>query len=317
MRFVLWGNGNRGVSCLETLLGAGYRPTLAVAHPQRGKKWYASMAEVAQRNDLSVIAPEDPNAPETIDRLRGEDADLFVLAGYGPILRQPVLDVPKRLTINLHGGRLPEYRGSSPMNWALINGDEFFSLSVIRVDAGVDTGDVLLERTFPIGPDDTIVELHKIANEAFPEMLLEVMREIDADKLRPRKQNPDDARYFPLRFPEDGLVMWDVLTAEEIHNRIRALRPPYPGAFTYYNGRKVILVASELREFEFRGEPGRVYRKTDEGLLVCAKDRCLWIREALFADDNAPLADTISRYDRLATVQAAAERLYLEGRSPC
>ncbi len=317
MRFVLWGNGNRGVSCLEALLGADFRPTLVVVHPQRGKKWYASVAEVAERHDLPTLAPEDPNAEEIQERLRAEQPDVFVLAGYGPILHEPVLTIPQRLTVNLHAGKLPHYRGSSPMNWALINGEVFFTLSVIRVDAGVDTGDVLLERAFPIGPDDTIVDLHRIANETFPEMLLAVMRQIEEDALTPRPQDPAEARYFPLRFPDDGLVMWDMLTAEEIHNRIRALRPPYPGAFTYHEGRRVTLIASKLRAFEFRGAPGRVYRKTEEGLLICAKDRCLWIREAVFADDGSPLADAVQRYDRLATVQSVAERFCREGPPTC
>jgi methionyl-tRNA formyltransferase len=317
MRFVLWGNGNRGVSCLEALLDAGYRPTLVVAHPQRGANWYASVAETAERRSLPVIAPEDPNAPETLQRLRSETPDLFILCGYGPILRQTVLEIPKRFTINLHAGKLPQYRGSSPMNWALINGEDSFSLSIIRVDAGVDTGDVLLDRTFPISPDDTIVDLHHTANEAFPEMLIGVFRHIETDTLSPRKQDPTLARYFPLRFPDDGLVLWDMLTAQQIHNRIRALRPPYPGAFTYHNDRKITLVSSALHDLDFRGEPGRIYRKTHDGLLVCAKDRSLWIREAVFTDNRKPAADAIARYDRLATVQAAAERLFQEGRSAC
>lgn len=315
MRFVLWANGNRGTSCLAALLGAGYRPSLVVVHPPKGKTWYTSVAAAAETEGLPTFAPEDPNAPDVLDRLRAEHADVFVLAGYGPILRPPVLEIPKQLAINLHGGKLPEYRGSSPMNWALINGEASFSLSVIRVDAGVDTGDVLLDRTFPIGPDDTIVDLHCVANETFPEMLLEVMGQIERDALSPRKQDPSKARYFPLRFPDDGLVMWDMLTAEQVHNRVRALRPPYPGAFTYYAGRKVTLVSSRLRDFEFRGEPGRVYRKADEGLLVCAKDRCLWINEAVLADDGSDAVAAIERYDRLATVQAAAERFY-RGEAP-
>jgi methionyl-tRNA formyltransferase len=317
MRFVLWANGNRGIGCLEALCNAGCRPSLVVVHPKRGSQWYGSVAEAAERHGLRTIAPEDPNGPETVETLQREAPEMFVLAGYGPILRAPVLDVPARLTINLHAGKLPQYRGSSPMNWALINGDTSFTLSIIHVDSGVDTGDVLAERTFPVSPDDTIVNLHEIANEAFPQMLLEVISQVRSDALTPRKQNPAEARYFPLRFPDDGFVLWDMLTAEQIHNRIRALRPPYPGAFTFFKGRKVTLVSSALRDFEYRGEPGRIYRKTPEGLLVCARDRCLWIREAVFADDGTPLADAIRRYEVLATVQEAAMRFYREGVAAC
>jgi methionyl-tRNA formyltransferase len=317
MRYVLWANGNRGVSSLRALVAAGCRPSLVVVHARRGSQWYASVEAEADKHGLPTVAPDDPNGPDHIKRLQREEPDVFLLAGYGPILRPPVLEIPSQLTVNLHAGQLPEYRGSSPMNWALIDGATSFTLSVIRVDAGVDTGDVLLERTFPVSIDDTIVDLHRIANEQFPEMLLEVVEQIRTESLRPRQQDPARARYCPLRFPDDGFVPWDMLTAEQIHNRVRALRPPYPGAFTFFQGRQVTLVTSRLRDFPYRGEPGRVYRKSDEGLLVCARDRCLWIEEAEFADDSSPLFDVIERYDTLATLQGAALRFYREGGGSC
>jgi methionyl-tRNA formyltransferase len=317
MRYVLWANGNRGVRCLDGLVSAGYRPSLVVVHANRGSQWYASVEAEANKLMLPTVAPEDPNGAEHIERLRREDADVFVLAGYGPILRQAVLEIPSQLTINLHAGKLPEYRGSSPMNWALINGETSFTLSVIRVDPGVDTGDVLLDQTFPVSIDDTIVDLHRVANQQFPQLLLQVVEKIRAESLRPRKQDRTEARYLPLRFPDDGFVLWDLLTAEEIHNRIRALRPPYPGAFTFYNGRQVTLVSSKLRAFDYRGEPGRIYRKADEGLLVCARDRCLWIKEAVFTDDSVPLSEAVERYDKLATMQGAALRFYRKGGHSC
>ncbi len=312
MRLVLWANGNRGVRCLEQLVRDGSPPSLVVVHTGSKPSWYASVAQAAARLDIPTIAPADPNGKETVERLRRETPELFVLAGFGPILRRPVLDIPKRLTINLHGGRLPEYRGSSPMNWALIYGEDSFTLSIIRVDEGVDTGDVLLERSFPISQDDTIVDLHRTANEAFPEMLSEVIGRIVEDKLEPRQQDPARARYFPLRFPDDGLVLWDLYSAEQIHNRIRALRPPYPGAFTFYRRRRVQLISSKRRALDYMGEPGRIYRKTPDGLLVCAKNKCLWITEAVFTDDETPLAQTVNRYDKLATVQEAAARFHEE-----
>ncbi len=317
MRYVLWANGNRGVRCLDALVSAGYRPALVVVHANRGSQWYASVEAEANKLMLPTVAPVDPNGPEHKERVRREDPDVFILAGYGPILSEAVLQIPSHLTINLHAGKLPEYRGSSPMNWALLNGETSFTLSVIRVDAGVDTGDVLLDQTFPIAIDDTIVDLHRVANERFPQMLLQVVEKIHTESLRPRKQDPTLARYMPLRFPDDGLVLWDMLTAEEIHNRIRALRPPYPGAFTFYNGRQVTLVSSRLRDFEHRGEPGRIYRKADHGLLVCARDRCLWITEAVFTDDSMALSDAVTRYDKLATMQGAALRFYRKGGQPC
>lgn len=317
MRLVLWANGARGVACLEALAADSRRPSLVVVHPRANDEQPGAVELAAGGLGIPAFAPEDPNAPEAVERLRRESADVFALAGYGRILRGALLDLPAAMTVNLHAGALPEYRGSSPMNWALINGERSFALSIIEVDRGVDTGDVLAERRFPIGIDSTIRDLHAIANRAFPRMLLDVLRAIESGSVHRRAQDPRRARYFPLRFPDDGLVLWDQLSAEQIHNRVRALRPPYPGAFTYYDNRRVTLIASEPATADVRGEPGRAYRKTARGLLVCAADRCLWIREARFDDDGAPLRDAIGRYDELATMRQVALRHFAEAALPC
>jgi methionyl-tRNA formyltransferase len=140
-----------------------------VGHPPGGLgRRPDSVAAAGRALGVPVFEPEDINSAQTVRSLRALQPDVLVLAGYGPILRGSIIDMPSHGCVNLHGGRLPQYRGSSPLNWALINGETAFTISIIRVDAGVDTGDVLLDRTFPIGPDDTIADLHRIANANFP-----------------------------------------------------------------------------------------------------------------------------------------------------
>ncbi len=135
-------------------------------------------------------------------------------------------------------------------------------------------------------------------------MLLEVIKSIESGNLMIRKQNDLLGSYYPLRFPEDGLILWDIHTSIEIHNRIRALTEPYPCAFTFFNGRKVKLLSSMLLDQNYFGEPGRVYRKSAvQGLLICAADKCLWVKESVFEDNPEPLFDTIQRYDKLATIR--------------
>lgn len=261
------------------------------------------MVALARSLGLDVLQPDDPNAHEFVQLLRAANSDLFVLAGYGKILKRSAISVPRLMCINLHAGKLPEYRGSSPMNWALINGERSFTLSVIKLDTGVDSGDVLLERTFDIRPDYTIRDLHEIANRQFPDMMLEVVSRLESGDWLSVPQEPTEARYYPLRFPDDGLVIWDLHTAQQVHNRIRALTDPYPGAFTFYQRRKVKLLASELNEYDFYGEPGRVYRLNRRGLLTCAADKCLWITEARFEDTGQPLRAVLRRYEHLATLR--------------
>jgi methionyl-tRNA formyltransferase len=298
MRIIFFGNGSRGLNCLETLLKNKFTVDLIVLHPNKEKEWLA----VAREHNLPIIAPEDPNEKSVLDFLKSKKADVFVLAGYGKIFKNDIIRIPSKAAINLHGGKLPKYRGSSPMNWALIKGEKTFTLSIIKVDGGVDTGDVLIEKTFAITPNDTIVDLHKIADREFPKMLIEVLKKIKTGKAKGKKQT-GKASYYPLRFPDDGLLFFDEFTAEEIHNRIRALTEPYPCALTIFNGKKVKLISSALSATPHYGDPGRVYRKTDKGLLVCAKDQCLWITKAVMEESGESLFDHVNRYERLVTLR--------------
>jgi methionyl-tRNA formyltransferase len=191
------------------------------------------------------------------------------------------------------------------MNWALINGEREITLSAIVLDAGVDTGDVLGERTFAVGVDETIADVHAQANAFFPELLVEVLRGLDDGTDRRRQQEEADAAYWPLRLPDDGLLVWDQVTARQAHDRIRALAPPYPGAFTFWRGRRVKLLRSVLEPRVIKGEPGRIYALGANGMLVCATDRCLRITSAILEDDGSDLSTVVSRYDEFATARKA------------
>ncbi len=272
---------------------------------------------IAAQLGYPIATASDPDDPALHARLRDLAPEVFVLAGYGRILGRAALAIPARMTINLHGGRLPEFRGSSPMNWALMKGAREFTLSVIEADEGIDTGDVLLEQTFPIGPDDTIADLHRVADEAFPAMTVEVLDRLDTGTLQPRHQNEDAAAYYPRRFPADGLVVWDQLTAEQVHNRVRALTEPYPCAYTFFEERRIRLITTQLPHVRYHGEPGRVYRVGAGGLLVGAADRCVWVRRAVFEDNEQAAAASIPRYAELATVRRAVQRCHEQGSHEC
>lgn len=308
MKVVFWGKGKRGRLCLKKILQCSEVDVIAaVLHPESEVK-DGDLRELA--SDLeTVFCPENPNNINFHKSLKALDADVFILGGYGKILKQNTINIAVKKCINLHGGRLPQYRGSSPLNWALINGDSEFGISIIEVDAGVDTGDVLLEKSFPIDTDTSIKDLHDIANEHFPEMLVAVLKQIQEDSLSPRKQNEDQACYYPRRFSEDGMILFDMLGAEEIHNRIRALTVPYPCAYSYLDGKKVLLVESQLDYENFRGEPGRIYRKRKGSFLIGTKEGCLWIKKAIFAEDELEVYPSVRNYDCLATASILFEKM--------
>jgi methionyl-tRNA formyltransferase len=304
MKILFAGNKQRGITCLQALISAGHDVVAVIGHPtSKNRDSSGNFVKTAKKYGLQVFQPVDVNQREFLKQVHCFFPELIVLAGYGQIVKQEFIDIALFGCINLHGGKLPQYRGSSPMNWALINGDVEFTLSIIKVDSGVDTGDVLLERTFPISDNDTISDLHNLANSVFPEMVTEVVNIIQTGMERGRKQVDSLASYYPLRFPEDGLILWDQMTAQEIHNRIRALTDPFQGAFTYFKGERIKLLRSSLTKNNYYGEPGRIYRKTNSGLLVCASDRCLWIENAIFEKDGICIFDKIQRYEKFVTVR--------------
>lgn len=309
MRIVAWIKGDRGVACLRSLHECGHDIVLVVGQPNQQGQAEESGLNVSRSFGLPVACPENPNEDRFAQLLQSYEPDVFVLVGYGKILDHKLIAIPRKMCLNLHAGALPKYRGSSPLNWAIINGETSFTLSIIKVDTGVDTGEILIDSTFPIAINDTIRDLHKTANDKFPQMLLEVLNSLQKGELKSKPQNDSKSSYYPLRFPDDGLIIWDTLTADQIHNRIRALTEPYPCAFTYHNGRRIRLLGSRLQQPDFLGEPGRVYRKKDKELLVCACDKCLWITNAILDDTGEPIFDIIDRYQELATVRRAVQKL--------
>lgn len=304
MNIVFWGKGKRGFYCLEKILEHGESVSTVVGHKGEKINEY-SIQYLAEKNSIKFVSPSDPNSIEFLKFLKDKKPDLFILGGYGKILSNEIINIPSIFTINFHGGKLPQYRGSSPMNWSLINGESSFTLSIIKVDKGIDTGPIISESTFKININDTIVHLHSIANKVFPEMLLDVIEQIKNGRYNLKEQEHKEGSYYPLRFPEDGFVLFDQLSAEQIHNRIKALTEPYPCAFSYYKKKKVKFISSEFCKNPYYGEPGRIYKISKKGLLVCAKDQCLWITEALFSETGLPLVDIVKRYDKLATIRGS------------
>lgn len=295
------GHKSRGLACLDALLRSEHEVVGVLAHA--GVDGPGTVADAARSASLRVMTFADPNTAAAVAQVRALAPDVMALAGYAPILKERLVRVLPTMAINLHGGKLPEYRGSSPMNWAIMNGETSITLTAIRVSPRIDAGDVLAERTLAVGPDETIAEVQRRADPEFATLLLSTLDALRTGALRPMPQDDQRAVYWPLRFPEDGLVAFDTLTAKQVHDRVRALTLPYPCAFTFFEERKLLLIRSSREPLDHRGEPGRVYRAGSAGLLVCASDRCVWIREATFADGGDDALAAIPRYAMLGTAR--------------
>ncbi len=305
MKIIFAGNGIRGIACLDAIKNK-YNIVGVIGHKTQKNE----LISQAEKFGFATFQPSNINSSNFVNKIKALKADICILAGYGQIVKNNFLSITKYGCINLHAGKLPQYRGSSPMNWALINGDNEYSISIIKVDEGVDTGPVLAEKTFSISTKDTILDLHNNANIYFPKILLNVLSNIVKNKLKPLNQNESNSSYYPLRFPEDGIVFFDQFSAEEIHNRIRALTDPYPGVLCYFKDRKIKILSSQLTQRPFFGEPGRIYRVSKKGLLVCAKDRCLWLTKVIDIKTGKDLSIKIKRYDSIATIKGMAIKYY-------
>ena len=268
------GNGVRGVHCLRALLAAQEPVAAVLGHAGSEGSELAALASAA---GLPYRAPKSPNDAETLAWIHALGCRLAVMSGYAKIVRKGFLDAFPDGVINLHGGPLPGYRGGSPLNWQILRGEREIGISLLFTEEGVDTGPVLARDRFALGPDETIDEVVAKTLPRFEHMLLEVLATRRRGALRPERQDPALARYFAKRLPEDGFIDWRSLTAQQLHDLVRALSGSYPGAFGFHRGRKVVIERTRRLDETIVAPPGRVLARRAEGVEVACADRALLV----------------------------------------
>jgi methionyl-tRNA formyltransferase len=238
-RVVFLGTPTFAVPTLEKLVAAGYEIPLVVTQPDRPKGRGGELAAspvklAAERLGLPVFQPERVRRPEAQARLAELRPDAMVVVGYGQIIPQSVINIPLHGIINVHASLLPKYRGAAPIQWAIANGETRTGVTTMRIDAGLDTGDILLTAETAIGADETAVELSERLAPMGANLLVETLTSLARGTVVARPQDPGQATYAPILKKEDGLIDW-TRPAGEIHNRVRGLLP-WPGAYTTFRG---------------------------------------------------------------------------------
>lgn len=274
-RIVVFLNGGRGMAVVKAVHKAGHGIDAIVAPAAKA----GALSGEIEGLGLACWPVENVNDDAFIAELAARSPQLVLVAGFSTILRQPVLDVPALGAINLHGGRLPEYRGGSPLNWQIINGEGRIGISVLRVDEGIDTGDILAEGGFEIGADSDIAEVHERANGLFPQLVLEVLERFDRGEHAGRKQSRDEGGYWHQRNEGDGRLRWERMTARQVHDLVRAVTRPYPGAFGFRGDDKIRVFETGLPEMRIHGVPGRVCYVQGQGPFVVCSDRAVLLRD--------------------------------------
>src|SRR5215472_10264832 len=250
MRLVFLGTPTFAVPTLEMIVAAGHDVLTVVTQPDRPRGRGQHFApppvkEAALRLNLPVYQPERVRRPEAVEHLRALAAEAMVVVGYGQIIPQTVIDLAPLGIINVHGSLLPRYRGAGPIQWAIINGETRTGVTTMRIDAGLDTGDMLLKAETEIGAEETAVELGQRLAVMGADLLVKTLAGLARGAITPEPQNPADATLAPLLKKEDGMIDW-AWPATVIHNRARGLQP-WPGASTSFRDQALHIWRSRAR----------------------------------------------------------------------
>lgn len=265
MKLVFLGTPEFAVPSLSRTVAAGHEVIAVFTQPDRPKGRGQAMAmppvkAEALRLGIPVYQPERVRRQEGVEQIRAMAPKAMVVVGYGQIIPQSILDIPPQGIINVHGSLLPKYRGAAPIQWAIARGEKRTGVTTMRIDAGLDTGDMLLKWETAIGEEETAVELGARLAVAGAELLVRTLAELQ--QIVPEPQDSSQATYAPILKREDGHLDWE-MTAGEILNRVRGF-VPWPGCFGFFRRQrfhvwKAAPASIELRPGELFARGGRMF----------------------------------------------------------
>jgi methionyl-tRNA formyltransferase len=249
MRIVFCGTPQFAVPSLQALLDSGFEVSLVVSQPDRpsGRGMQVvptPVKQLANEHGIEVLQPEKiKNNQEFRARLEALAPEAIVVVAYGKIIPQWMIDLPPLGNINGHASLLPKYRGAAPIQWAIAMGETITGVTTMRIDAGLDTGDMLLKREIPILPDDTAVTLTPKLAQLTAELLVETLPALKDGRIHPQKQDDSQATLAPILKKEDGHIDFR-RSATEIWNRLRGFQP-WPGAYTRFRGKNLNVTSAQ------------------------------------------------------------------------
>ncbi len=247
---------NVGFRCLSVLLAHGVNVKLVVTHRDNPNEtiWFESVQKLAELHGIPTITPENPNLPEVVEQIRALQPDFFFSFYYREMLKAPLLAIPKRGALNMHGSLLPKYRGRVPVNWAIIRGEKETGATLHYMTEKPDNGDIVVQQAVPILPNDSALEVFQKVTVAAEMALHGVLPALLAGTAQAMKQDLSQGAYFGGRKAEDGIIDWSK-SAQEIHDLVRAVAPPYPGAMTQLLGKPMRILQTLVSTQASEGQP--------------------------------------------------------------
>jgi len=292
MRVVFLGTPEFAVPSLKALV-CEHQIAAVFTQPDRPKGRGGRLTESPVKTaafalGLPVHQPERIRRPDSVELLRNLAPEIMVVVGYGQIIPQSIIDLPRRGILNVHASLLPKYRGAAPIQWAIANGETETGVTIMQINAGLDTGDMLLKAATAIGPAETAPQLSARLAPLGAGLLLEAIRNISAGTAHWQKQDETKASIAPILKKEDGLIDWS-RPAREIYNRLRGFTP-WPGAYTSFRGQQMSVVAALPLEHMPLNPAGL---KTDKRRIFagCGANTALELLEVQLAGKKAMSAE--------------------------
>ncbi|MBI4058781.1 methionyl-tRNA formyltransferase [Candidatus Microgenomates bacterium] len=283
-KLVFIGGRDRGLECLQELLRKGINISYIFCMPEdphEREKYCDDIKTLADQNHIPIKITKFVRSEEDKNLLKEVRPDLIVVMGWRTIIPREIYEIPKYKSVAVHESYLPKYRGFAPVNWVVINGEKSTGVSLFYLAEGMDSGDLVDQIKVPIGINDTAIDVYRKTKTASIKVLIRNLSKLLNGTPRRKKQNEKLATYTCARIPDDGRIDWNLPTLK-IYNLIRALSDPYPGAFTTYEDKKIIIQKAELVKspLNYAGRIcGRIVAINDLGVDVLTKDSILRIKE--------------------------------------
>ena len=261
MRVIFMGTPDFSVGTLDALVAAGHEVCLAVTQPDKpkgrgGKMQYTPVKEKAMSYGIPVYQPKRVRDPECVEELRKYHADVIVVIAFGQILPKSILELTPYGCINVHASLLPKYRGAAPIQWAIIEGESVTGVTTMQMDAGLDTGDMLLKTEVVLDPKETGGSLHDKLAQAGARLCVETLKGLEAHTITPQKQGESPTEYARMLDKHLGNICWE-RPAEEIERLIRGLNP-WPVAWFMHDGKRIKVLECRLAQQQKSASPGTV-----------------------------------------------------------
>lgn len=286
MKIIFMGTPDFAVPSLKALYNVDeYSIELVITQKDRargrGKKvQYTPVKESALKLGLEVYQPENINHKESVEKIKNINPDYIIVVAYGQILKKDILNIPKYGCYNIHASLLPKYRGAAPINWAIINGEKETGITIIKMEEGLDTGDMILSKSIDINEQDDTKTLHDKLSLLGGELITRALKDIKEGKATMTPQDNELSSYASMLSKEMGEIDWN-LPGDKIINLIRGLKP-WPSAYTIYNENMVKIHKAVIGHEEKKGKNGQIIRVDHSGIYVNSSDKVVIIKELQF-----------------------------------